>query len=611
MAETGRNLPISVEIAYPTEGRPAVSGSAGAFVPRISIPAQTRSFEDVQAPDPKKEAIIQQTVDVRVLERKLKNLQLQLERLTLTKEAEKKEEKITELPKPLEPVQFLMSSPYVILPALSGVAHPMFLGQPNSFSVAVGSIYWLRALDQLRAAGWHFFGPTGIEMFLLKSAWIVKEELNYNVMKKEQADGSIIDLDLDLYYRPGLQKKAKNAEEAFENDILSRKFKYFNNIEKFCMWYPDAERQPERLKKGYSKLLNDIRKNLPIQAFLPQNYDSMIEGDKPKCPPKDSDFYVGDTKMKGILRNWTETDPRSTVYVNVGNRVKMVHECRPPQDIQFSWIPMEYREKIEELYNLIQFRYTLPETYKKFMYTLTKHEELDKTLRTMDDAGRVFITVKGRSGEPNGKLFLASLHLNYPVNINREGIPDGELTLREWMQNYVNDLSLYPVIHIILNAPVPANEGTPTKPGIYKNYIYYVNVKGRKIPKMFADAPTRAFKHGLVEQFVGRPRPGEDAGNCLERFLKNVYDVMLQYPVLEHLPPQIPEKYARVLTELFNYGGEPSQCAVSSMTALSSLEPSERSLRMPRVTWETLKGENEKQLLSRATDLLNIAKNLA
>lgn len=537
-------------------------------------------------------------VDINKMKKQFEEMKKKLDQLSLLqKDNEEEEEKKV---KKLEPIKFVMESPFILLPILSGVPHPFYFGTPSEFSISVGTIKWLKTLDELRASGWPYYGEYGIELFLLKSAWIVKKELNYNVIKyitNQNSDQWLV-YDLDQFL---------DNFELFKNKILERKFKYINNIEIFCYWYPDPTRQKERLEKGYGKLINDIRLKLGPYAFLPHNYDQLKTDEKIKCPPKDKEFIIDNIKVKGFLDAWTEYDTKNPTFVKIGNNIKSVFECKPPSNLEFSWIPIQYRKEIEEKYNLVQFRYN-SNFFQKYIYTLLQHENLEKNLRTVDNDGKAFITVQG-PGKMGYKIYLASFHLNFNSYPKRRGIPEGELTLREWMESYVSDISLYPLIHAILNAPAPENGGTPEQPNIYNDAGYIYKTKEGK--KMYSDAPVRVFKHQLINIIVGNVNPGEQYVDCLEKFIIKMYDIIYQNwsSKIENFPETIPQKYREILTGLFDYGGTPKEC-ISSITSLSQPTPTSNITPSIKVlSEEELKIKTNEELKKIGMDIVNVIKS--
>ncbi len=611
MAEGKPKAKTEVEITFPSpEKEETVGSNIPPFIPAPTSPTYMGEIPEV-APTPKEVP----ELDIAALRKQLEKMQKQLERVSIT--FPKKEEVTSKDLKPLEMVKFKMEAPFVLLPALSGVVHPFYDGKPNAFAVSVGSRDWLHTMDEMRAAGWNYYGENGIEMFLLKSAWIVKQELNYNLIKFQKDTSSAWEfLDLDKYVTGENIKKEKDTTSsaflAFKKDILSRKFKYVNNVEKFVMGYPDNSRQQERLEKGYGKLVKDIRQKLGPYAFLPQNYDTLKEGEHLKCPPKSVEFFVDNIHAKDFLRFWTKYDTTNPMYVQVGGSVRKVFECAPEPDSEFSWIPMEYRQQIEELYNIVQFKYNTG-TFKRYLYTLLQHEKLDEPIRTFDAKGRAFITVPG-PGKMGYKLFLAQLKLNYSVHEKRIGVPDGESTLREWMEEYISDLSLYPLLQAILNATAPVNEGTPEHPGIFKSYIYNTpGSDGKELKKMYADAPVRIFKHQLVMMTVGRVKPGETYTDCVEKFIRSIYSYIYQKwaPKIDNFPTEVPEKYRKILTSLFEYGGQPTEC-VTSLTVLSTPTTFGPTLAPPvALTTKEMEGKSGSELKAMIADVLNIVKTLS
>lgn len=83
------------------------------------------------------------------------------------------------------------------------------------------------------------------------------------------------------------------------------------------------------------------------------------------------------------------------------------------------------------------------------------------------------------------------------------------MTMREFLEDKVNDLRLYPLVHALLNAPAVGEKSPEYKMYSRAGYIYSIDYKGTTNRKMYGSAPLRAFKHQLIKEYVGRPQPGE------------------------------------------------------------------------------------------------------
>lgn len=564
------------------------------------------SYEgNVDLPIPPRQSAVPSHADVDAISKKLEALQIQLQRF---KDTTKTDAKDVQAVKPLESVQFYMNSPFVILPQMEGVLNPLKAGKPGIGKVTVGSVQWLRVLDELRASGWHWGnGDMGIEAFLLESAWIVKQALNYDVLWGPiEGDNQRRPINFDKYADVNVQKKygTSNPQIAFKKDMLASKGEYINNIEKFVMWYPDASRQEERLEKGYIKLITDIKSTLGTTAFFPENYDS-ADSSQMKCPPRSQDFMLGNIPVKNFLRHWTVYDrtKEGVTYIRVGDGLKLVYQCTYPKNLKFAWIPIEYRKEIEELYGLIQFRYTRTDDFKKYMYTLLSRTDSDDAIRHMEN-GKRYITVQSENNE-GFKMGLARVDLSFDSHAKREGVSEGDLTLREWIIEWSTNVSYYPLLHVILNAEVPKN--VP----VAKSNIYYVNYRGKTLKRMYADASVKAFKQGLIDQHLGTPRPGEDYNNCLERFIKNVYNTILKKSLFSNLPQVVPNRYREILTDLFEMGGRPKECDITSITKIQSSSSGSPEFEPIRYTDKEIDDLDAKDFKDRIADLMKIIRQLA
>jgi hypothetical protein len=490
------------------------------------------------------------------------------------------------IPKVLDTMKFNMESPFILLPQLSNVNVP----SKEKETVSVGSIEWLHIFDQLITAGWPYYGTGGIEAFLLNSAWIVKQELNYTLLFKE--DGSAIELD---DYLGDYQK--------FKEDVFKRKKfpNYRNKIVQFCMWYPDVSRQEERMQEGYGTLVKDLRKHLGARAFIPETKPPMeatvvankgkskgIETVKAKpdvCPPV-HDVTIGDIKAKNFLRNWTEVDT-NTVLLKKGEKdYQQVRECRVPNSMRYSWIPIEYRRQVEELYNLVQFKYAPDvDEFKTTIYNLLKHNDnpddsIPEELQFMNKNEERVMFMGGTDGK-GYIVSLAYVNLNWNPRPKREGVKEGEHTLREWLLEKMADWEYYPLIFVIMNIPPPKNHGTPESPGLYSRagYIHKVKRNGLELERMYSDAPVKAFRDQMIEYYVNKVRKGESYDDCLERFIKGVYEDVKRKDMIAKLPPGCPEKYRNLLTELFEYGGDVNVCSSDKViVSNSNIKPPTKTL---------------------------------
>lgn len=480
---------------------------------------------------------------------------------------DKVREKVDELKKikPLEGVETVSNPPFFLLPILSGVDHPLYAGTANAFRVSVGSHDWLRVLDELRAVGWPYYEAFGIEDFLLKSAWIVKQELNYNVIETlTTSKGKPMSMD---DYR---------GFDQFRNEYVRNREQYNNHIEEFVYGYPDPERQRERLRRNYDKLNKDLRKVLGKDYILPRNY---TEAPKTyECPP-DKEFSIDGTVIKGFLRHWNEVDPKRTVIRPVKGKLVRVPLCTYPSRLRNSWVPKEYREIIERKYNLIQFKYN-SENYKSFMYNLLNSDFSDKdrvggkAFREIDSEGKPFIVIQEPRSRAAYRIYLGKLSLDFS---DFNGDDEKDTSLREWLRKYINNLTYAPVIQAILNAPAPRNLSVFNIPASISKQTYTRNYKGKRITRMYADVPLRVFRKQLIDVVLGKNfKAGDDYQTCTDKFVTKMYDYIYakysQY--VDDFPTDIPEAYQNFLTEFFEFGGIPEQCSViSSIDELTDLTP--------------------------------------
>lgn len=239
--------------------------------PKISKPL--KSVDAPPAPQPKKEI---SAVDVGKLQKQLEMIQKQLEMVSQTQKKEEESEDVPKKVEELKPVDFTVRSSFVLMPQLGGVDYPLYAGTAKAFSVPVGSKVWLDVLDQLRTVGWPYYGDFGIENYLYESSYIVWRDLNYNVVYARPKGATT---NFEPYTNMETHSTYEDFRKVFIDAVflltvfevlLSRKMEFKTEIDKFCMWFPDASRQQEKMEKGYAELLSEIHRKLGPEALAPR-----------------------------------------------------------------------------------------------------------------------------------------------------------------------------------------------------------------------------------------------------------------------------------------------------------------------------------------------------
>lgn len=612
-------------VVYPTKSEELkfnIISEGGDNIRIPGAPFQITETPDVDLPQVKQQQPIPD-INLDELRNQLQEIQAKIDRISSSQAAQKQmEEKIQEKiiknpPKPIEKINYISNTPFIVLPQLDAIVHPLYQRSDKTVYVSVGGKEYLHAVDELRAAGWHYYGEYGIEEFLLQGAWVVWNRLRYSVIIRKGLENDISWI--EELYNDNKQKQlgVNDAFDAFKKTLTSEMpRRYTNNIEKFNMRYPDAQKQDARLKNGYKNLIDSIRKDVGIVAFLPSNYDTKAPNEPYKCPPKNIKFYIGNTPVSNFFQNWTSIKTGEVRVVNVGGVSRLVPECAPQPGMEYNWIPEQYRESVQQLFDLVQFRYIQPSKYQDAIFTLLDTDENNQ--RQSDENGQ-FIYSTG-SDRISYKLYLAKIKLNYELDPAREGFENNEPSMREYLEEQFSDIRYYPLIHLILNAPVPDGEGPKDKPGLYRKagYIYEATIRYKaggviNIRRMYPDAPLSAFRDGLIKYYLGKPNPGEQYEDCLERFIKNVYNTIKKYKVLDNLPVDVPTEYRKILSEILFYNGvQPTQCLISS-SDLSEFGPTAGAvkplkLNVPSVS--ALKKEGPTEIKSRIQELIVNLQNL-
>lgn len=491
-----------------TDWDPNRKAPTTASVPQKSFPAPRKSLTDKKEDEKKK---IEKKTKEELL-KKVEKMTKQIEMLGVKDDDDEKEDALK-----IKEVEFSQSANLVILPQIGGIEHPLYVGTPKAFNVSVGSRAWLHTYDELRASRWSL---EFLKDWMKRSADIIKRDALYEVIDSEDN----------------------------------------NRVEEFSMWFPDASRQEDRLDVGYSTLISAVRSQSRKNPFLPEIEVDEKGTSKDVCPPK-FDFHFKGVKMTNFLRHWTSYNKNTPMYDIVGNTATQNFECGPPPGMRHSWVPLEWRKEIEKEFDLLKFDYVDPSIYQSYLVTLTKPEKLDKRMRERDEIGRPHITVESSDGGAF-RLYLGQISLGTPVCPKREGIPYGEVSLREWCDLIDVGDDMYSFWAVLLNTRAPDTNGNRENPQLYKTYIYdhIKDKKGNFRRRMYADAPVRLFQQQMMKRYSGGHIIGEGFDGCKERFVQNVFQACVRSGLDISLRTDfIPDDYRDVIERLFEYGGN-SQC---------------------------------------------------
>lgn len=487
------------------------------------------------------------------------------------------------------PFDLISDTSHIILPMIGTIVDPSSaIGDGPIVKVNIGSYAWLCVLDRLRLARLVYEGENGIEAFLLETAYYIYKNLNHAVLFevkhiKNAATGEITTTEVPVYM------DKYDTYEQLKNDYFSRERRpdqYRNYSECFTMWYPDSQRQTERLQKGYGDLIAAIRKSSIKSPFAMQK----INGQEVKHPHYD--FQYGDNNMKDFLRYWTvhpSKVPRDTYFFDdKATSVEYTstkNEFRYPKNLEFSWVPVEYRAKIEQDFDLIKFAYSDPIKFNKILATWVKivHEEdaglIDKKsfyslvqdLKSNPKTSTVVITMEDEARQ-SWELVPVQLNLNYKTHSFRKGIDENDTTMREFLDAHgvLSDPVYLPLIATICNADAgrTARKGSPLleKFNVWKK-AGYVFKFSEKYPTLYftLNAPVAAYKHALFETYTqGGMKNDETYEDCVERFIQRFYQDVLactnMIKTKETFPAVVPQNYRELLTNFINYNGIPDMC---------------------------------------------------
>lgn len=456
------------------------------------------------------------------------------------------------------------------LKKLGKIENPRKYGNPifkkSDWFVRVGTIEHLRCFDELIANRWGYKGVPGLKDFLDKTAKVVYNDLGINSYYK------ITPEDRPLEDFPNIEgdRIPRMSGGLIDIDQMAKDSKnYANGVMSILTGYPLIDKQHERIERGYETLTQDIyNKSQMSNPFLPSNFkDINNKISKGVCAPRRFDFSLNGKVYPDFLRNFNYYDPKATAVQVIGDSIILTKECTPPENMKYSWVPLEYRQDIYPEYNLNEYKYLDKQEFEKIYYNVAG-PALVKNLtdvRPMDQDGHTYIVLK-HEGKAY-KVYSGKMKLNFPTCIDKY---DKGLTLRDWCQiHYYNNNNdpqfYYRLLCILLNLPAP------TKPidkifGDLSDYIYEQTIKSGNekivIKRMYMDAPLAAFQEAALQKYgISKSKnPTISLEDCMETFISNIYTACKELPT-----PDWPElatemvgsgdKYYDTLQRLFEYGG--------------------------------------------------------
>lgn len=499
----------------------------------------------------------------------------------------------------LHPIKLIRKDPpFYVLCELTGVPDPLNYDESNPVLLTPASEGWFQCLDKMRCQGWPLEGPMGIRWFLRKTAEVIRNDLGFECSIYKENAGTPSEKAVAKAFMHDPKKKMKQAQSIAEEK------KYQNFAEYFCLWYPSASKHEALFKKGLTRLMNDIR-DQNQDAMLPENYEKLMQGVEDEvCPPKKFDFRFnngnsGGATMENFLRHFTEWSKDNPTYIrsDAFGGVTNTYECKPPPGMKYSWIPAEYLQNAEfvNFYNLHRYRYMNAADFQNLLYNIIRPIDISSINPTrqlqgvgnlnvpgsasgdqdiyMDEhsasiirdteisAGKEhpFIAIKGND-KKSYKVFFGELELSFPPGCEEEEA-DKKETLRGWCNLLEPDnpekfiSRYYPLMYVILNSAPPKNSNYKTN---INKYIYTLNSQKGTVQRMYSNAPLSAFQASLIEKYLYGVNKMDTHEQCLTKFINRIYQecvlsTLIQFDDFD--PTIVPDDYKRVLTKLFEYGG--------------------------------------------------------
>lgn len=387
---------------------------------------------------------------------------------------------------PLGPLRRKEGRSFVLLPQFRTIEHPL---KPGS-RVQVASSAWLWVLDLLRAVG---MPQERIDAWLEQSARIVQEDASYEVTAQ--------------------------------------------TIEDFANLWPDESDQAQRIAFGRQRLIQDIiDATKPLNPFQPPNEQAAEAGlELPKCPPPKLDLTVGTQTFPDLLQNWTVP----TVVEHGSSTKNRIFECRPEDEN--AWIPEQYREQLESLYNITPYRYTSDRDQLK------RYQAYGRDRADYDPTGRRFVPITLE----DGRTYRA-----YQMDLDLQRDCPSELrqrSLRDWCAVRES----YPLLHLLLNLDAPFDEDL-------RVYRYEVPTEGKTLFRLVADAPLSVFRDLLVSTVQTSAQQKRQWPACENDFIDAVYLAMRKSGLGPNLPEKPSARDRGLLQTLYRLGrrtGGGAQCA--------------------------------------------------
>lgn len=514
--------------------------------------------------------------------KKLKELGINID------ENKKKKEKL------IKPVDYTTTGSFILLPQLGTVRCPIL--NETEPQPSVGSRYFLQCLDQMRAIG---TPKAVIDEFLDQAADVVKR---------------------DAFFEVRVGKKG-------ESDRV-------NYIEQFCQWFPNEDKQQIRIQNGVDKLISDIRHSLGgsgLNPFRPKNNEALTTygsaSIKPKGPPAVTTVTLQGEVFDDFLAKWTAVKRKMNFQEKGGPDY---WECVPENGNYYdlAWIPDQYRQRIEELYDLTPFRFCDPEQFVKYMVTLQnaeekmndpKNDQWIEKIEKEDGKYEYSILVQTTADSVTENRTIRTFKLKEKgISLNVKSCPDvltNEITLRDIINCNPTLLEeYYPLLRLMLNVE-PNVDNSPTmsdpryrdyfldapseveklKSKIYIYEFFWKDQKGlrQKVKRLSADAPYKVFRELMVAEY-GKPIKGiNDKKNCVDRFIEQVWKVTRanwrpMSLASEPLPAEVPKFVEDLLRDMMG-----SEFSCEGSVAINLLLEDKLKSSMPYIPKTTRNASKE------------------
>jgi hypothetical protein len=607
---------VEIDLTKPKKSKKFVGLTNLSSIPAENIPSKNlpinqkkgESFSGAKSETKKSD------LDLKTIEEMREQIKKISEKLLEKQEEIKREEKIEEIKKPelkpIKPLSIEYGQSTFLLKSLGEVWDPLKMGNtnypPELWRARVGTLRHFHIYDRLISNGVSWEGIGGIKWFLDETAKVVYNDLGINPYVPF-SDTTLADLGIANEYLIS-EENEKLLGKDWENYIMGRLSvdpRFVNKVMTVLNGYPLADRMEKRIEEAYENLKETIRNSSQSNPFLPGNI-SEIKKDPSKlvCAPKVFDFKYNGKVYKDFLRHWNHYDPKSKHIRILGNSITITPECVPPESLKHGWVPLKYREEIYRLFGLNEYKYIDPEVFDQLLYSVAGPVTSLDSSRAIDADGYPYVTINFE-GKPY-KVYYAKLKLNYPICADEF---DKGLTLREWCAINLDDKPgdfLLRLMYVLMNLPVPENEGHPNAPGTIRPYIYETQVGSKVVKRMYADVPLSVIqRQALLTYGIDKSKnPTAKDDDCMETFIQNIYQqcVALGYdansdkskidwPQLEDESVSEGHPYYDIIKKLFEYGAHYG-CSVPEIYAKAQTSKilSEQTPKQPnKINIESIK----------------------